>query len=69
MDELLRAAETHVLAPYVYGVNSTWAENGIERQAISLFLVMWALAMFNYVALSGFCYTFLFDKRLEQHPK
>lgn len=48
---------------------STWARDNIYRQSVSLFVISAVAALFLYFVFSSLSYYFLYDKRLEHHPR
>ena len=48
---------------------SLFPRDSIIRQFISLFLLAWSSSLVLYLAVSALSYYYLFDRRLEHHPR
>lgn len=66
MDLLLDLCDRYFFTPYVYP--STWSEDSLTRQALSLWLMVVAGGFLLYISLAWLSYLFLFDHRLMRHP-
>ena len=66
MDLILDALDGYILTPYVYP--SSWPEDNILRQFVSLYIILLCGAGFTYLGMATFSYFFLFDHRLKKHP-
>lgn len=67
MDLLLDAADRHVFTPYVYP--STWTEDYVPRQILSLFVIVNIGGYVLYFLAATVSYVFIFDQRLKKHPQ
>lgn len=50
-------------------LTSTWKEDHIGRQALSLFLITYAFALVFYFSMATASFHFLYDKSQMKHPK
>ena len=66
MDIVLEVCDRRLLTPYVYP--SSWPEDSLARQALSLWLVVVVGGFLLYISTAWLSYIFLFDKRLTRHP-
>ena len=66
MDLVLDAADRFVLTPYVYP--SSWAEDSILRQSLSLYLLLLVGGVITYLGTAMLSYIFLFEHELKKHP-
>ncbi|KAM9036649.1 lathosterol oxidase [Sarcophilus harrisii] len=66
MDLVLNVADYYFFTPYVYP--STWPENEIIRQSISLLVVTNLGAYILYFFFATLSYYFIFDHSLKKHP-
>ena len=66
MDLVLNACDRYILTPYVYP--TSWAENSVLRQFISLYLIVAVGGWLLYFSMAAMSYIFLFDKRYQKHP-
>lgn len=67
MDLVLKVADEHVLTPYVYP--STWPEDDLLRQGLSLSAITILGGYFLYLSLACLSYIFIYDKNLMKHPQ
>ena len=67
MDLVLNAADEYVLTPYVYP--STWPEDDLLRQGLSLYAITILGGYFLYLSMACFSYVFIYDKNLMRHPQ
>lgn len=67
MDIILRVADSAFFTPYVYP--TSWAEDDISRQLISLFLITIVGGYLLYIIPTTLNYMFIFDKNLMKHPQ
>lgn len=67
MDIVLSQADHYVLTPYVYP--TSWKEDDVIRQLISLYVIVCLGGYFLYFACTIVSFYFIFDKRLMEHPQ
>ena len=67
MDLVLSAADSYVLTPYVYP--TSWKEDDVTRQLISLFTIVNIGGYVMYFSLATLSYYFIFDHKMLKHPK
>ena len=66
MDLVLGVADRNLLTPYVYP--SSWPEDNIYRQILTLYVITIASAWGVYIVTASFGYLLFFDKRYKLHP-
>ncbi|XP_071957909.1 lathosterol oxidase-like [Antedon mediterranea] len=66
MDVILDVCDRHLLTPYVY--STSWQEDDILRQFISLFFITVIGGTLVYIIPATFSYFFIFDHKLKEHP-
>jgi len=66
MDLVLDFLDHYLFTPYIYP--TTWPENDLLRQFVSLFLVANFGGVILYFCLASFSFLFVFDRMLMQHP-
>lgn len=67
MDLVLNVADGYFLSSYVYP--STWREDDITRQFLSLLVIVNIGGAILYLSVATISYFLLFDKRLLKHPQ
>ena len=66
MDVVLDYVDHYFFTPYVYP--SSWPEDDITRQIITLLIIVNISAALLYLAMAAFSYYFVFDHTLLKHP-
>ncbi|KAL4228885.1 Lathosterol oxidase [Mactra antiquata] len=66
MDLVLNAVDYYAFTPYVYP--TSWKEDNVTRQLISLFIIATLGGYVLYLLLATLSYFFIFDHRLMKHP-
>jgi lathosterol oxidase len=66
MDLVLNIYDRWILTSYVYP--ESWPEDDINRQLVSLIVLVNIHAVVLYFLLGGFSYYFLYDKKQMEHP-
>lgn len=63
------AISSSSLASSTFSYASQWPRDNMYRQAMSLFWIAWIGSFLMYFAFSSLSYYFIFDHRLQYHPK
>lgn len=67
MDLVLNTADQYILTPYIYP--STWPEDSLTRQLLSLYVITVFGGYSLYLSLAFLSYIFIYDKNLTKHPQ
>lgn len=69
MDVVLAAADSVCLDAAWQHIQPAWNRDHVVRQAVSLYVITMVGVLLLYFGVAGLSYAFLFDKRMEKHPR